>query len=180
MAVPPPLLRPFEEEIVRKWRGEEVPERWRFGTTAVSPKGEWVKGFLRLVGSAYVKQMFEEWKAFTGKAKMVPGTPSFRVGTYVSFRNYVRILSSLNLIRLVKTEPGPRIHMPRQFERHFYALNMRKIDAPEWRHPMQARYPSVDWADKRYFPTVRKKKIRREVKLRKREKKAKAKLLRGK
>jgi hypothetical protein len=45
---------------------------------------------------------------------------------------------------------------------------------------MQARYPSVNWADKRYFPTVRKKKIRREVKLRKREKKAKAKLLRGK
>lgn len=45
--------------------------------------------------------------------------------------------------------------------------------APEWRHPMQARYPSTDWANKRYFPTERKKVIRRKVKERKKERKTK-------
>jgi hypothetical protein len=169
MAIPPPPLRTFEQEIIKKWRGEEVPEKWRFGTTAISPKAEWIKGYLKLVGSAYVKQMFEEWKAFTEKAKLLPGTPRFRTGSYVSFRNYIRILSSLNLIRLVKTETGPRVNIPRQFEKHYYALNMRRINAPEWRHPMQARYPSVNWADRRYFPAERKKKIRKEVKKRKKE-----------
>jgi hypothetical protein len=173
MVIPPPLLRPFEEAIVHKWKGEEIPERWRFGTTAVSPKAEWIKGYLKLVGSAYVKQMFEEWKAFTEKAKLVPGTPAFRVGSYVSFRNYIRILSRLNLIRLVKTEPGPRRNIPLQFHLHYYGLNMRKIDDSAWRHPMQAKYPSVDW---RYFPTERKYKIRREVKKRRREKKAEERL----
>jgi len=176
MAIPPPLLRPFEETIVRRWKGEEVPERWRFGTTAVSPKAAWIKGFLKTVPSAYVKQMFEEWRNFTEKAKLIPGTPKFRVGSYGSFCTYIWILSSLDLITLVRRAPRKN---PRQVKKHYYSLNPSMEKAPEWLHPMQAKYPSTDWANEQVFPEERKKAIRRRVKEEKRKRKKAALRLAG-
>jgi hypothetical protein len=115
--------------------------------------------------------MFEEWRQFTEKAKLIPGTLSFRVGSYVSFRNYTRILHSLGLIRLVKMAPGPRKNMPTQFQRHYYALNPGLEKSTKWLHPMQARYPSTNWANKEVFPTERKKAIRQETKVRRKARK---------
>jgi len=166
MVIPVPAVefRPFEKEIIKLWKEGVADLPWKWGTTATSPKGRFIQGFLKEKGQAYIKEMWQGWADFCDRAEKVDA--HFKKGDYATMRVYVWLLKKLGLIRLVKRVASVRKGF---FERSIYAMNPKKISDPAWTRPLQTLYPSADW---RVMPKERKREVRRRTKARRREKRA--------
>ena len=84
-----------------------------------------IREYLKNKGEAYIHEM---WKAFRSYCIENGYTPPTRQ----SFGNYVYLLRRLGLIRLVRKARGDR-----STERHYYSLNLDKVDDEAWRDPMK-------------------------------------------
>jgi len=166
MVIPVPVVefKPYEKEIIKLWKEGVADLPWKWGTTAASPKGRFIKGYLLEKGSAYVKEVWESWSDFVDRAETID--VHFKRGDYATMRTYLWLLKRLGLIRLVRKVPSIR---KGYFERNVYAVNPRKVDDPAWLRPLQSLYPSADWT---VMPKERKHEVRRRTKARRREKRA--------
>ena len=169
------LLRPFEREIIERFRffGKQ-PDLL---TGERGWKGVWIRGHLRDRRRDWVYAMWDYWRMFTESAERLGA--KIKPGTYQSFRTYLYTLKKLGLVRPVpEVEPGllakvmialgkelyeelaeyvnkfaPRRRpiLP-EYELEpgpkpvtWYQVVPEKIDDPAWMRPFQMLYPSTDW-----------------------------------
>jgi len=133
------VLRPFETEIIEKFKTFSVPEAR--GGKATPRKGVWIRGHLLDVKSGYVYSMFKSWRLFCRLAEELMGV-RIEAGTYQDFRTYFHLLKQLGLVRVYTEyiEKGRRTV-------HYEAVPGRLRD-PAWTRPFQTKYPETDWTIK--------------------------------
>jgi len=143
------VLRPFEEEIVNKFKVFS----WKHGGgKAIPRKGVWIKQHLLDVNEDFVYGMWQRWIAFVRVARDMKA--EIELGTYAAFRTYIYLLKKYGLIVPTKRERA-RTTSP-GFFRQYYRVNTRLLKDPRWLNPYKP-YPS--WA-KQYeegFPRPKKK-----------------------
>lgn len=128
-------LEPFEKDIITRFAS--------FGLYTASPKGEWIRGYLKTHPPGdYPYSMWKKWKFFCEQAERVEA--KIHPGTYQTFRTYIHLLKQLGLIRCyargVKTPTG-RLSS-------WYTIVPERQHDPAWRHPFQTKYPKTDWKTK--------------------------------
>lgn len=126
-------MRPIEEEIFLEFKN--------FGTSrGLSPKSSWIKNYLLEVQQAFPYSMWRGFRRFS--LECFKKGVNLRVGTYASFRNYLRVLKRLDLIQ------GAKPWKPHSFEKHWVSLNKDNLNSEAWKNPLAALYPSTDWKRK--------------------------------
>jgi len=102
------------------------------------PTGTFIRDLLLAYKEAYA---YEIWKALRDEREKA----GIIAPTYHSFRNYMRILRRLGLIRLVRVERAIR-----GWPRRYFAIVPGMEDHPAWYHPQVAFYPLTQLGAKDY------------------------------
>ena len=157
-----PELKPFEQEIIQLWLEGKPEQPWTWSYSAVSPKSEWIRGYLLEKGEAYVKELFEGYRDFCEKARKYG--VKIKPSSYQQMKETVWLLKRLGLILQSRKEPSKRRGY---FKRTYYRVNPDMIDSPDWKHPLQALYPKSDWSK---ISARKKVEIRRKMREKRRKK----------
>lgn len=88
--------------------------------------GEWIRNYLIRVGEDYVYSMWTEYKEDMQGRRLKPAS-------YDTFRRYIHMLKTLDLVRNVFRETGT-------FGKSYYSITPGSEHDPRWRNFQKALY----------------------------------------
>ena len=125
------FFRPFEEEIVEKFKAPKQFGVGGIGGRSAPRKGPWIRGYLETVEEDYLLNIFYKWKDFTTRANTFKET-KLEPGTYQEFKTFFWLLEKHGLVKFTRQEPAlKRGYIPK----HFYKLVDQQKDNPLWLNP---------------------------------------------